>query len=250
MRRFKYCQPPVLCPVSHIVNGLSLTFIHLPASPVRQHTLLNPFRTAESGMLSADLRSIFTASSIVAAFFACHSPVSSPSIVPKVRVQYLLISDDAVFTDSTSFTSSAKTTGDFFSSAASANTFRTSPDASPITTGIPSLIIPAFSEAIFSRVSPRNCVWSNDILVIILIMGVMIFVLSSRPPSPVSITATSTLRFAKNSNAITIVSSKKEGRNEESMAMNRFTKSTTSSSVIGLPFTLIRSRKSTRCGEV
>ena len=42
-------------------------------------------------------------------------------------------------------------------------------------------------------------------------IGVMMFVESSRPPSPTSMTATSTCSSAKYLNAIAVVSSKKEG---------------------------------------
>lgn len=77
--------------------------------------------------------------------------------------------------------------------AVSVNTRRTSPSASPIITGMRGLIMPAFSDAISGRVSPSSAVWSLEILVMIDSSGVMMLVLSSRPPSPTSITAISTL---------------------------------------------------------
>lgn len=78
-------------------------------------------------------------------------------------------------------------------------------------TGIPLLMIPAFSPAIFSNVLPRNWVWSKLILVMIHRSGCTILVQSSLPPSPTSITATSTCSSAKYRNAIAVVNSKKEG---------------------------------------
>ena len=62
---------------------------------------------------------------------------------------------------------------------------------SPITNGAPGLAMPAFSPAIFSRVSPRYFMWSRSILVTALTSGRTTLVLSSRPPSPTSTTAIS-----------------------------------------------------------
>ena len=77
------------------------------------------------------------------------------------------------------------------------------------------------------------------------------FVESSRPPRPVSITATSTSRARE------IVERHRgrrlEERRAESLDRSASTasmKSTTSSSAIGSPSTTMRSRKSTRCGDV
>ena len=57
------------------------------------------------------------------------------------------------------------------------------------TTGIPGFIIPAFSVAIFSIVSPNIAVCSSDIVDITDISGCFTaLVASSLPPSPVSIT--------------------------------------------------------------
>jgi hypothetical protein len=58
-----------------------------------------------------------------------------------------------------------------------------------VKTGTPGFNIPAFSAAIFSIESPRMCVCSRLIEVIITATGVKTFVASSLPPNPVSITA-------------------------------------------------------------
>ena len=58
-------------------------------------------------------------------------------------------------------------------------------------------MMPAFSAAIFGSVSPSSAVWSSPTLVMTLTSGTMMFVASRRPPSPVSITATSTSLCAK-----------------------------------------------------
>ena len=93
--------------------------------------------------------------------------------------------------------SRAYSIGAFFSLAFMVNTRFTAPWALPITTGTPSLIIPAFSLAIFVSVSPRYWVWSRPMLVITHKSGWMIFVQSNLPPMPTSITATSTFWSAK-----------------------------------------------------
>ena len=72
-------------------------------------------------------------------------------------------------------------------------------------------MMPAFSVAISASVCPKNCVWSRLMLVMIESSGRMMFVQSNLPPSPVSITATSTWLSAKNLNASAVVISKKEG---------------------------------------
>ena len=61
-----------------------------------------------------------------------------------------------------------------------------------------SLIVPHFSKAICSIVSPRIAVWSRESDVITFTSGVSItFVASSLPPKPTSKTRTSTLSLAK-----------------------------------------------------
>ncbi|UKI42523.1 MAG: hypothetical protein L6V95_06320 [Candidatus Melainabacteria bacterium] len=63
---------------------------------------------------------------------------------------------------------------------------------SETTSGTFSFIIPAFSNAILSIVSPRRSLWSIEIEVIIDKMGfVTTFVASNLPPSPVSKITTS-----------------------------------------------------------
>lgn len=49
----------------------------------------------------------------------------------------------------------------------------------------------------FSRVSPKNCTWSYEMLVIILSSGIMTLVESRRPPMPTSTMAMSTLFLLK-----------------------------------------------------
>ena len=70
------------------------------------------------------------------------------------------------------------------------------------------------------------------------------FVLSSRPPRPVSITATSTFSCLKYVNAIRVVISKNEGFSFPIISSASRTKSITYCSDIGLPFTRMRSEKS------
>ena len=55
--------------------------------------------------------------------------------------------------------------------------------------------------------------WSNDMFVMTLSIGVMMFVQSSRPPSPTSMTAMSTSASLKYSKAMAVVSSKNDGPN-------------------------------------
>ena len=50
--------------------------------------------------------------------------------------------------------------GAFFSRAIFSMTSRASKLSVAVTTGIPGLMMPAFSRAIFSSVSPRSCMWS------------------------------------------------------------------------------------------
>ena len=57
--------------------------------------------------------------------------------------------------------------------------------------------MPAFSFAISIKLLPKNSLWSNPIFVIRETRGFKIFVESNLPPKPVSITAISTLDFAK-----------------------------------------------------
>ena len=92
--------------------------------------------------------------------------------------------------------------------------------------------------------------WSNEIFVITEARGVMIFVESSRPPSPTSITAISTCWSAKYWKAIATVISKKDGLIPAKSDLFSSTKLITYCSMIISPFILIRSRKSFKCGDV
>ena len=121
---------------------------------------------------------------------------------------------------------------------------------SPITQGVCCLMIPAFSAAISASVLPKNSVWSIPILVMTESNGVRILVLSNRPPKPTSMTAISTFCSAKYQKASAMVVSKNEGRISSKNARLSATKRTTSSSGIISPDMRIRSRKSTKWGEV
>ena len=81
---------------------------------------------------------------------------------------------------------------------------------SPTRAGTPCLNIPAFSPAISSRVPPSNAQWSRAMLVMTERSGMMMFVLSRRPPRPVSITATSTFSSENHLKAKPVVISKKD----------------------------------------
>ena len=153
-------------------------------------------------------------------------------MIPKLLVWYsmpLALVDAEIIC----FTSSANVIGAWFSPAIVSNTIRVSGVVSPITTGTPFLIIPAFSIAICSSDVPRNWVWSMPILVIIDRIGVMMLVQSRRPPSPTSITAMSTSISAKYLNAIAVVSSKNEGCSGSKNDLSFSTKSTTYASLMG-----------------
>ena len=138
---------------------------------------------------------------------------------------------------------------EFFSFATFLMTSKASP-SHPVMQGIPSLIIPAFSNAISSIVSPRMFIWSYETVVITETAGKMMLVESSLPPRPTSITAKSTFSSAKCLNAIAVVTSKNVAFKRSISFCRDFTYSTTFSLEIGIPSTLILSVKSTKCGEV
>ncbi len=75
--------------------------------------------------------------------------------------------------------------------------------------GTPSLMMPAFSKAIFSTVSPRYSVCSRLMLLITETRGVTTFVASNLPPIPTSKTAMSTFMSRKYIIAMAVVTSKK-----------------------------------------
>ena len=120
-------------------------------------------------------------------------------------------------------------------------------------------MMPAFSAAISSRVLPSRSQWSSPMLVITLSSGVMTLVLSSLPPSPVSITAQSTSISANHLKARPVVISKNESWSRSRSSLYLVRKSYTYSSVTRegpsaedfLPSTiLILSLKSRICGDV
>ena len=65
-------------------------------------------------------------------------------------------------------------------------------EISAVTNGTPAFMMPAFSPAISTSDSPRYSAWSKATLVTAVTSGCTTLVASSRPPSPTSITATST----------------------------------------------------------
>ena len=129
----------------------------------------------------------------------------------------------------------------------------------PTTTGTDGFIMPAFSPAIFSIVSPRNSVCSRSIVIITLARGRTTFVESSRPPSPVSYTAKSTSAVLKHKNEYTVTSSNhvnclapgsssagmEETHLYNSSAASSYTLSEKNPSAVP-----IRSRKSEMCGDI
>ena len=123
------------------------------------------------------------------------------------------------------------------------------------TTGTPGLMMPAFSAAIAASVSPSCSVWSRLMAVMTATSGARTFVASSRPPRPTSTTARSTPTRSKWSNARAVKISKKVGASpsprrrstEGRMAAIRAARS--SCEIIRSP-TRMRSRRSTRCGDV
>ena len=119
-----------------------------------------------------------------------------------------------------------------------------------MTTGVVVFMIPAFSVAISGNVFPRRAIWSIPILVIILNIGLIILVLSNLPPNPVSIMAISTFSLAKYSKAIPTVISKKLGATFSINGFILFVKLVTNVSEHMIPFTLMRSLKSYKCGDV
>ena len=134
------------------------------------------------------------------------------------------------------------------------NTGSISGSLSPTTTGTHGLMMPAFSKAISGSVSPRMLQWSSPMLVITESTGVTIFVLSKRPPRPVSITATSTPSEANHSKAIIVDISKSDRSRWSNVSCQRSQKSQMKSLEIyssESPCTILAlSLKSRMCGEV
>ena len=107
--------------------------------------------------------------------------------------------------------SSTENSCEFLSFAKLWNTSIASSGTLPITTGTFGLIIPPFSNAIFSWVSPRISTWSKPMDVITETIGETTFVESSLPPKPVSNIARSTFALWKCSKAMPVIHSKKVG---------------------------------------
>ena len=82
-------------------------------------------------------------------------------------------------------------------------------DCGATTTGTPRLMIPAFSLAISSTVSPSVLTWSRLIWVMAQISGATTLVASSLPPSPTSTTWKSAPSRVNQTNAIAVSTSKK-----------------------------------------
>ena len=99
----------------------------------------------------------------------------------------------------------------FFSSHTRLNTSKASCSCGYIITGTFSFIIPDFSSAIFSKVSPNICIWSKLIDAITQAIGVITFVESCLPPSPTSITAKSTPCSQKYKNIAQVIISNSVG---------------------------------------
>ena len=137
-------------------------------------------------------------------------------------------------------------------SATSANALLTSLVASKMSAGTPFLKIPAFSFAMAGRVFPSSLVWSKSIVVTTDTSGVITFVLSSRPPRPTSITATSTACSAKCLKASAVIASKNVGSTLAfvAAACTARSPSVTSCLEMSAPLMVMRSRRSTRCGLV
>ena len=118
-------------------------------------------------------------------------------------------------------------------------------------------MIPAFSAAIFVSVSPSTATWSIPIGVITDTSGVSTFVESSLPPSPTSITITSTRTSAKYRNAIAVWNSNTltvpeppRSLTDSAAGQTRSNIATNRSCEIGTPSTVKRSVMVCRCGEM
>ena len=92
----------------------------------------------------------------------------------------------------TSISSGSTTVSLEFSSCATFFMTSTAGEGLSVTEGMPCLMIPAFSKAIFSMVSPRKAVCSMLMLLMTATSGTMTLVASKRPPMPTSTTAKST----------------------------------------------------------
>ena len=118
------------------------------------------------------------------------------------------------------------------------------------------MITPAFWNAIASSVPPSWAVWSSPTDVTTDTIGRQTFVLSYRPPSPTSTTATSHRRSAKwrNPTAVPISKNVVGGHGPPSSARTAGATSAilaaSSAREIGSPSTRVRSSTRSRCGDV
>ena len=123
-------------------------------------------------------------------------------------------------------------------------------------TAPPGLMMPAFSNAICSSVSPSTAVWSSEMEAMAAASGTPItFVASMRPPRPTSSTAKSQLCRANQSSAIAVMNSNSvtvspAASSRSATDATRATSSITSSFEIISPLMRNRSRKSSTYGEV
>ena len=142
----------------------------------------------------------------------------------------------------------------------SAATRRTTASASsgsaPATTGMPGLMMPAFSNAIAASVDAEVLLVIEADVVMAPATGVMTFVASNRPPRPTSMTATSTPARRNSSNAIAVVDFEERRRHGQRAARpaadrrSSRTSSATSCSVGGIDRARRRSRTLGQVGEM
>ncbi len=138
------------------------------------------------------------------------------------------------------------------------NTAAGSGFVSAVTTRMPGLITPAFSNAMSDNVDPRCCWWSRSIDGMAAATGVTTFVASNRPPIPTSSTATSIPDCRNSDSAMAVVASKKVGgvsnrpsRTRSSITWRSCSASRASASgETGSPSTANRSSSDVRWGEV
>ena len=174
---------------------------HLPFNPVVLITCFKPVLIS-SGLIIKPASS--TNSKVFKTpnrFFNWYEPVRSRSIF---KVVFVFLFKMVVFKRSFIILwsiilncLSANSIGDF-------NSLATALKSGPLslwywltTTGTLDFIIPAFSAAIFSNVSPNKFIWSKLMFVIKDTFGLITFVESNLPPKPTSIIATSSSSFAK-----------------------------------------------------
>ena len=117
-------------------------------------------------------------------------------------------------------------------------------------------MMPDLSRAIVTGSAPRMCAWSTATGVITETVPSATLVESQVPPRPTSMIATSTGASAKTANAIPVITSKNDSGCSCSLSTtSRYGSisayvSTNRSSLIGSPFSVIRSRTDSRCGLV